>query len=390
MADLNVQQRPDISDDHIIRDVSSLFDVILTKFPVTELLVGNEIGVAGQNKHEWFDDQIVQKTSILTADIAAHSGSGTALTITVADTGNFLINDQVGVETLDPVYSVTAIPDGTTLTVSVINGVALADPAGDTEVIKFNRGQLELTDFGTFQGARLGTQVENFTQIFRENVQISWHAQKVAKRQGIYDSSDLFANAVQQEMNNLAWELYQAVTTGIGVQRTTTSTIGFMKGIPSFLDVGGGNVVTASGTLTLDLLNEAAKLIYDDMNDLSQIVIVAGTQQGQKFQALDANAVRYNDPQPTRAVGANVATFIPNISGSNGIPITIDPNLRKDQIWFLDRSRMQLMSFDNDTLKLFEQSTTGTTANQGFLYGEYTLQVRNGAQAHGLIKNLTL
>ena len=219
--------------------------------------------------------------------------------------------------------------------------------------MKYNRSVNEITAYGDvgFEGAELGDNIKNFTQIFRYDAQVSESQQESARRGGVYTTQDLYSNAVTRGFEVIAWEFYQAAILGIG-QKRTGSVNGFMKGIREFIDVTDGNVEVASGALTLELLNSLSEQVYDDMSALDQLVMVLSTKQNQVLAGLDANAVRYNDPQPTRAIGSNVAEFIPNISGSNGISVLVDPNLPPDEVWFLDTSRISMIPLGSRTFNI--------------------------------------
>lgn len=389
----NVIERPDLSsitDAYFIRDMEPFLSVVLTKNPITREIIRETGDFATQHVHEWTDDVLQQKTSTLTANIAAHAASATGLTITVADSSIFLVDDQVFVDTIEPAYKVTAIPNGTTLTVNEIRGRELVSDGGNGKTIKYNRGQLENTSYGTPHGARFGLQKFNYTQIFRYDLEASWHEQESARLKGLYNVNDLIANATEQGLHELGFQLYDAVTKGIAVKRESKTTKGMMNGVREYVDVSGGNVLTASGALSVDMLNDALKMIYDDVNDLSNIIILAPTALGQEFETLNATNLRYVNPQPSRAVGENVTSFIPSIPHARGVPIFLDPNMPSNELWLLDRSRIYLMPFGRFRLGLYEGLIPGKTATTKFLYAEYTLVVRNGAQAHGIIKGITV
>lgn len=383
----DVQRYTDLSSTELVRDVEPLLSLILTKFPIMQYIpMGGT--PAAQHEHEWFDDQIVQRTSTLTANITAHLALATGITISVADGTIFKVNDQVTIDEIRSVYEITSIATND-LTCTEIRDIALASDAGNTKTIKYNRAVNEITKYDDvgFEGARIGANIKNFTQIFRFDAQVSESEQESARLGGVYTSQDLYSNAVARGFETIAWEFYQAAILGIG-QKRTGSVNGFMKGIREFIDVSGGNVEVASGALTLALLNSLSEKIYDDMSALDQLIMVLSTKQNQTLANLDATAIRYNDPQPARAIGNNVAAFIPNISGSNGINVLVDPNLPPDEVWFLDTSRIGMIPLGSRTFKLNNAQTPGTTALQGFIEGEYTLKVRNGSQAHGIIRGL--
>lgn len=396
MALDNVQQYPEVVAPYFVRDVEQLVSVILTKFPIMNYIPLGGGAPILRNTHEWFDDQITQQTDTLAANVTAHAASATGLSITVTDDTIFIIGDQLLIGTFKPVYQVTAKPGSNVLTCNEIRGVALASDAGNGDVVKYNRAVKELTNYSDsdregFKGARLGTQAENFTQMFRKDIQVSEHEIKSARATGIYGLTperDLWANAEARALETIAWELYEAATLGIGIARTTTSTIGFMNGLRQYIDVSGGNVISSSGALTTTQLDNCTRLIFDDMSDLSQLVLVMPTGQNQALKALDPNSITYNDPQPTRMVGFNVGTYIPNIANSRGIPIIVEQNMPIDEVWLIDRSRVRLAAFFESVMRTVRANSPGTTAMRGYVEGEYTLVVRNGAQAFGVIKGL--
>src|SRR3972149_3324340 len=144
MAISNVQQRPDLTAVETARDVEPILESILTKYPVTQLLVVNGGQTAYQNKHEWFDDQITQATATLTADIAAHAASATGLAMIVDSTTNFRVGDQLFVDLMTQVYQITAVTNATDLVVSEIRGVALGTGIGTGNTVRYTRGVLEI------------------------------------------------------------------------------------------------------------------------------------------------------------------------------------------------------------------------------------------------------
>jgi hypothetical protein len=387
---LDVKQWTQLDDTYKVRDVDDFLSLIFANSPVMQHIpfLGER---AKQHKHEWFDELVEQKTSTLTANITAHAASATGLTISVADGTVFLAGDQVIVDTLSPIYKITSISTND-LTVSEIRGVALASDAGNTQKIRFTRAQNEITEYGTTEGADHGDPDYNYTQIFRKDVEVSRHLQEVTQMNMLYPTGtpDEFTIALDRRLKDIAWQLENAVKFGVRAQRTSSSVPGFMGGIRSYIDVSGGNVVTSSGTLTLDNLNEAVELIYDKMNAFNNLVIVMHQKQNKVLATLDSNAIRYNDPQPTRQVGFNVASYIPDISGSNGIPILVDPNMPTNEIWFIDKSRLGLMALGNSNIALFREPQPGRTSFMAYIYGELTFRIRNPKQAFAIIKGLTV
>lgn len=391
MADtFNVQQYPEVPTDLLNRDVSEVLSVIFRQQQNLASIVNIDGRPIWANKYEWYDKLVEENFSTLTADILAHAALAAGLTITVADSSVFRVGDQVRVDGIQSVYSVTAIPDGVTLTVDEIRNVALGANAGNGNKIKFTRGQLEKTSPANEIGAHVGTQKVNFTQIFREDWQISEHAQDRGERGGYYTERDLVRNAEAESMKNFAYQLYNAVISGIGVERTTTATVGYMNGVRQFIDTVNGNVEDAAGAaLTSTFVDNVLASIFDDVGQMiNDVVIVMPTQQSRKLASVDAGQISYNDVYMDRNIGNNVGAFISSISGVSPRPIMVDQNLPAGEVWFLNKQMLTLKPFKPVQARRFQPP--GETCFAGYIYGEYTLEVRQGELAHGIIKDLSL
>jgi hypothetical protein len=89
-----------------------------------------------------------------------------------------------------------------------------------------------------------------------------------------------------------------------------------------------------------------------------------------------------------RETGGNVSYFIPNISGMAPIPVVVDQNMPRNEIWFVNTDRVYMVPMYGSDLALYQSPVNGRTASSMYLYGEYTLVVRNGKEAHAILKNL--
>jgi hypothetical protein len=386
----DVIQWTQLDDTYKIRDVDDLLMAIFVNRPVMQYIPfsGDR---ARQHKHEWFDEKVQQKTTTLTANITAHAALATGITVTVADGSIFVVGDQLIVDTLQPVYEITNIATNT-LTVKEIRNVALAANAGNAQTARFTRGQTEITAYGTTEGADHGDPEYNYTQIFRKDVEVSRHLQENSQMNMIYGmgAPDEFTLALNRRLLDVSWQIENAAKFGVRNPRATTTDLGHMGGIRSFIDVSGGNVITASGALTLDLLNQCSELIYNDVQAFDNLVMVMHTKQNKVLATLDSNLVTYNDPSPTKPLGYNIPTYVPDIAGSGGIPILIDPNMPTNEVWFIDRTKLSLMAFGNSNIAVFREPQPGRTSFMAYIYGELTLKIRNPKEAFGIIKNLTV
>lgn len=397
MALSDVQRRDNLTTTEIRRDVQDEVFRFLQNYPFGNVVLQGLYNMqpevtAREHKHEWVDDQISEISTTLTGNISSHNASATGITINVADSSIFRAQDRVEVNNLQPIYEVTDIPTGTSITVKEVRGVALGSDAGNGAKATLTRANDEISEYSdlAFEGARIGDFNHNFTQIFRQNVQVSRSEQEIARLGGIYTESDIWMNASERAFEKIAWQFYRAITRGVRQERTA-SAFGYMGGFREYVDVSGGNVIDASGAaLSVDLMDQVSELVYDDMGSLDDIVLVMQTKQAKKLADLEVNRLQYNDPQPTRAVGQNVAMYVPDISGSNGINVIVDPNMPQNEIWVVNPDKTFVAALGSETFNLIEETTPGTTARQGYVYGEYTYVVRNGKHSHGIIKDLSV
>lgn len=388
MASTNIRQFSQLDAGFKGVDIEALIALIWSGFPLGQYIPFSASIKALNHKHLWYDQVYSRESTTLTGNISSHLASATGITINVADSSIATTGDRVTVDGLDPVYEITAVPGGTSFTVKEVAGIALSVGAGSGSRLVATRGEIEQTEYGTFKGADLATQYHNFTQIFRRDISVSRHAIKEAQAGQVYSVQDLFGQASAQQAKQLAAQLYTASLRGVKQERTSDAIKGYMGGVRSFVDIAGGNVLSSSGALTMAKLNTVAGYIYDDMNMLSDLIIVMHPSQNKVMSTFDSNLFHYNDPGINRAVGTNANQYVADIAGSQPINIVIDPQLDPSIVLFLDPSKMYLIPFQDENFRIIEENTPGVTAERAYIYGEYTLVVRNGQQAHGIIKGL--
>lgn len=388
MATTDVQRYSDLSSTDINRSVHDFLSVLVKNYPIMEMVNFQTDRVAVGHKFEWFDQLFSQRKTNVSTDITAHAANATGISVEVDDYTIFKIGDQLRIEGLEPIYQITATPASSTLTCKEVRGIALGSDAGSGAMVKFDRGELEITSYDddNFEGADFGDNYYNYTQIFRRDIQVSESAIDSALKGGVYTVNDLVSLATEQQLKRVAWQMYEAVTRGVKTERTGSTIRGMMGGIREFINISGGNVLSSSGAITLDKLNTAVGYVYDDAADLSNLVMVIPTHHNKTLATLDSNYFRYIDPADARSIGSNVTRYIPDIAQSGGIPIIVDPNMPKSEVWFVDRS--QIFMVPKIMMEVRDAPTPGTTALRKYLFGEYTLMVRHGKTMHACIKGL--
>ena len=69
-------------------------------------------------------------------------------------------------------------------------------------------------------------------------------------------------------------------------------------------------------------------------------------------------------------------------------PVVMDRWFPEDKLMLLDRSRISLRALQGDAWHLEKMAKTGRN-EKWQLSGQYTIELRNGGEAHGIIKNLS-
>ena len=392
MANTNLQQYPEVTggvNGFIQRDVDRQLSIIMQNSANLMQLIQMSGERARSNKFEWQDQLIAESSTSLTANIAIHAASAAGITIAVVNSGIFLVGDVIFVDGLQPAYQITAIPDGVSVTATEIRGVALGAAAGNGRKAKFTRGQLEITTTNNAKGADFGVMKNNFTQIFRRDMEVSHEMSRQAANGIFFGQANVYDSALQNALKDITHDLYNAVTRGVGLERTGTGVAGRMNGIRQYIDVAGGNVTdAAAAAIDAAKINTILSAIYDKVSDLSNLVLVMSAGQSRKLNALDAGLVRLNDQHQNSLVGRNISGFVSDISGAADIPIILDSNMDPAEIWILDRSKLSLVPFSD--VAVVPSNTPGKTADSAYAIGTYTIMVRHGEEAHGIIKNLSI
>jgi len=361
---------------NVVRDLSDILELVVARHPTLISLIpqaGNN-QEATNTKHEWLEDTLEPEASVLTQDVSA-----TATTINVADGSIFQPEMVITVEGSDEVMKVTAV-SGNTLTVTRGWGGTTAEAhSANSEVKIISRPAEEGSDPGDDPG-KYPTTEWNQTEIFDYTAKISTTAQAV-KQHGIDNALNY---RVRQAVERITRRMNNAIIFGRRVPRSTSER-GTMGGILYFLKQNGGNVVNAAGSdLTQKLLNDTIEKIY--LKGGSPNVLVCNTTQARKISAFNTNNIVIQREDQT--AGNFVARFVADLPAGVITTIVVDPNFPKDKIAILDTSRLKLVPLRGQKLKDVDATIPGALYVARRVYGEYTLEVRNAKQAHGLLENL--
>ena len=330
------------------------------------------LGITGgeviSTTHEWFEDQLYDTKSTVTAAALID-----ATAIVVASVEAFRPSQVVKIA--DELILITSInADTKTLTVTRAYGSTTAAAIALNAVIEvmFVQG----VEGADARDARYKARVpvSNITQIFDDTIDISGTAEAVQQ----YGIDDIYESEKQKKQLEKALELEKAIINGI---KYNDGNIRMMKGIRSFITT---NVVDAnSAALTIDMINDAAQAIYSigGFKEGGNFNILVPAKQKRVLSKLLADKINLTRQDTTRGqVVNNILTDF----GEFGI--TLSDNLKQDEIILTDMNRMKIMPLRT---RGFGHTYLGKKGDstQGQIVGEYTLEFRQ-EKAHARIKGL--
>lgn len=340
--------------------------------------------VATQTKHSWVEDALnatTAKQSGGTANqLALGTTSGTLIVFSASQVGQItagtLLKNQLSGKT--EVIQVTAMStNSATVTRGYGATSAQTHSAGATWDIIANprpQGMPGPKDESTTRALK-----HNFTQIFSKGVKITGTAQAI-------DHAGISAEDAYQidlRLRELKRELDRACIMGVRAGSDVgASTYGTMGGVIDFVGfIAAGNTNGTAETLTPSVLNAMAKQAYND-GGMPDLVLVGGTQK-QKISTFDQEFRR--STLDTRRAGYTVEEFVTDLGWN--LRVVVDRWVPSDVCLVLDSSKLKVMPLNGRAFFLEKLAKTGDS-NDWQIVGEYTMEVRNAAEAHAYHFNL--
>lgn len=360
------------------RDLTDIVTTIMQQQPTLISLIPHAAPpqYARSSKHGWLEDVMSAEVDVLTADATAD-----ATTLSVADGTKFRVGMVLVFEGHDEMVKVTGISGNTLTVVRGYAGTTAEALSSGTEVKIVARPQNEGTLPGDDTSAKLPGVEWNQTQIFDYTAKVT----RTALNTSHYGIDNLITYKVKEGLQIITRRMNNACIYGRRVQREEGSEPGMMGGILYFLKQDGGNVVNAAGAdLSQKLLNDAIEKIALDGGTPN--VLVCNTTQARKISAFNVNNIIVQREDQT--AGNFVARFVSDLPAGIITTIVVDTNFPKDKIAILDTSRLKLVPLAGSTLSDFDATPPGADFIARRILGEYTLEVKNAKQAHGLIEGL--
>lgn len=324
---------------------------------VKRLISNRGSTVAKSFKHEWVETALPVRKETVTID-------DSATTLTVGNAYGYQVNDLIKID--DEVLRVTALASSTTLTVVRSYGDAAA--AAHTSKVAYNLGSAAPENADAPAGTTLSSdKLYNYVQTFDRAVDMS--KDEIAQMSA--EMGNPF-NAQLERITLFFWKLVaQAVFKGERIEDATNK-IHSMGGIDYFMTT---NPTSAGGALTLALIDTEIKQMVDAGGNPD--VLVMGTKQKQKLDALDTTAVRIGKRE--RLGGSqDVQTWQSGIL-DHTLDVIVDFTIPDDELYILDTSCLELIPLVNNgvngRLSIEDATTPGKDGKKSVLRAKYTLKV---------------
>lgn len=242
--------------------------------------------------------------------------------------------------------------------------------------------------------SRARSRRKNYTQVFERGLEIA----ETRKHQDLYAVADELklqiknrTYEIKKELNNSllnsrAYWNGGAATPDSEVSRTFSGIIEQIRD-PALSGTRTNNTATAiSGALTMTNINQLVQDIFDrgGFDSQSNVCAIVGAKQSRVVALLEEQRIRKSN---TELVVGSYNNKIKTDMGFD-IPVVIDRWLPPDLFLLLDKSRVSCKPLKGDTWHLERMAKTKRT--DGFqLSGQYTCEVRNADEAHGLLYDLS-
>jgi hypothetical protein len=231
---------------------------------------------------------------------------------------------------------------------------------------------------------------KNFTQVFERAVEIT----QTRKNIDIWAVADELKHQIQYRTYEIKRELnFSAISGKTLLAVSPDSEQRSMAGIIQLLRdpaLSGTNtdvcVTQVSAALTEAVINALAYKIYGygGLDEKSDAIIVVGPYQAQIISAFEKDRIR-RDPD-NRKAGYYINKFISDLGYD--FPIVVDRWFPKDKLLILDKSRVNIMPLQGDAWHTEKMAKTGRS-EKWQISGQYTLELRNAEEAHGLAYDLS-
>ncbi len=349
----------------------------------------SRVGISGEateTSHSWMEDSLnANSAASLDGNATGYlDNSETSLTLATDHGKRFrigtLFKDKAAGKT--EVMQVTAVT-GDVLTIVRGYGSTSGETHGTSPSTGFS---IQIIAHTNQEGqdpnadtSKVRSKVTNYTQIFQYGINIS-ATMRAVMQAGVADE---FTFQVARRLMEAMRELDSSLIAGIKSASAGSDTVyRSMGGIIEFASQTNGNVRTTAEALTLSVVNDMCKDIWDD-GGVPNFILVGGKQK-RAISAFDQSARR-------SVYDANVAGYVVDrIISDLGfvLDVIVDPWMPDDVAIVGDLNKVRVMPLRNSAMRAEDLAKTGS-ASKAQIYGEYTAEFRNALEAFAYHNNLS-
>jgi len=341
----------------------------------------SRIGISGEateTKHSWMEDSLNANTA---TEVGSGINSSATSVVVVSGQGvrfraGTLFRDAAAGKT--EVMQVTAV---STDTLTIVRGYG--STSGEAHDASFT---IQIIAHPTQEGqdapadeSKARTKVSNYTQIFQKGINVSYSMRAVLQA-GVGDE---YTFQIARRLMEIMRELDSSIILGISSSsQGSDSVYRTLGGIVEFASQSGGNTTTTAEALTLTVVNNMCKQIWDDGGTPNFILV--GGKQKRAISAFDQSARR-------SVYDSNVAGYVVDkIITDLGfiLDVIVDPWMPDDVAIVGDLNKCRVMPLRGSAMRAEDLAKTGA-AYKGQIYGEYTAEWRNAKEAFAYHNNLS-
>lgn len=340
-------------------------------------------GLATNVDHYWPEETLNGPTITLneSAELTTTDTTLTVVSNTVIRVGDMLMDEAIGKQEV-----IQVVTDTSATEMEVVRGFGDSAPAGETHaaasVWRIIASPVQEGDASVADRTVARTRVHNVCMIFKKEVEISG-TQQALNLAGVPDE---YNHQIAMRMLQLRRELGQAVI--LSVKATSSGAGGSdtvyrsMDGIRNFVRRQSAQLITTSEAFDESVANKIYRKIYDQGGEGN--FALGAADQMTRFSEMYKDKVRLAPSDKAR--GVYVTKFLTDL----GIELDLitDRWALKGDCIMGDVNRLRLVPLQGRALQATPLAKTGD-AMRGMVVGEYTLEVRNAAQAFALHSGLT-
>lgn len=332
-------------------------------------------------KYEWLEDSLAPNRLTMAAAVASTTAS-TAIAVSnglgrYLQPGTILSASgaRIGSGQITPEYfRITSIqgPDTIVCDRAFAGTIATSYASGEFAIVISN-AQLDGRDVAN-DSSRPRTRVENYTEIFSEDVILSGTSLVMDYHGGINEQDHQVAKKLRENLLKLERTVLLGRTTGNTIG--SASAVRTMRGILHFIGQNSDNVksfdtsaTSPATTFEQNLLDAIEVAWQNGGTDLN--LIVAGAKLKRQLDQLNASRIR--TVREDKRFGNNIYEFE---CAYGTMEIQLNRWLHGNMALFLASDRIKVVPLKGRSFDWIPTAKTGDS-EKGMVLGEYTLELRN-------------